>query len=325
MKRFLALTTLLILTACTAATVELVTPTAAPSDTPLPPTGTSTATSTNTVTPTNTPSSTPSPTSTPTSGPSPTPSLTPTLSSWIEQDFLFGGPIIEGCDLPCWQGLTPGISSADEVDQVFTQIFGYGRYFDMIESAVAANQIDDWPFLLWAQPHYILDYGVSPYDMGDSASFVSSAWLDEKIFQLSAVRFGWNGLGPLADYTPTRFIKELGQPSQLLITIFSPDRSIPPEWSYELVLLYEEQGLIYAADVAIPDAPDDGVNVCLDGPYWSGWYEYSSRFVILTQVSVESFPTPAQDFLLTGYIYAEWLRPFEIMLGVPLKEVTQQV
>lgn len=143
MKCFLALTILLILTACAAAT-ESPPPTAVLSNTPPP-----TATSTDTPVPTITPSPTLSPTTTEIL-------TTPDFEALpIAENFLFAPGSDPDCQLPCWQGLRVGESDREDVQRMFREVFGFNGEMDY---PLEAYPYEDNPYLL-----LIMDYTPEDY------------------------------------------------------------------------------------------------------------------------------------------------------------------
>lgn len=79
------------------------------------------------VMPTETPFVTSTPVITPTETKTPHPILTLTPNEKLEiMNYLEEKP---GCDLPCWNGLTPGISSSDEIQGFFARLgFDFGEW-----------------------------------------------------------------------------------------------------------------------------------------------------------------------------------------------------
>ncbi len=311
MKRLLVISTLLILTACAAP----VTATSIPSATTAPTAAIPSNTPPPTVTPTNTATPTITATLTPIVGPSPTPSLTPTLASWIEEEFLFGGPASEKCELPCWQGLTPGVSTAEEVDQVFTQIFGYGRDYDSVESVAATYAAGDLPLMHWAGQSWLYETDTSPLETG-SDIFSATAFLDRETYLLGAIQFRWSGL--LLHYTPAMLIREFGQPSHFFVGVIRPGRGIPP-WYTSFILVYDELGITFSSDIHFSSG-----EICLDGFFWTGQYDKTDRYLILTPPITEEMLTQEQVYLL-DITSPAFYSPFEDKFGVSLEEVTQQI
>lgn len=110
---------------------------------PLPAENTSTPT---VITPTETPFVTSTPVVTPTVTKTPYPILTLTSSQKLEiMNYLEEKP---GCPLPCWNGLTPGVSSSDEIQGFFARLgFDFGEWDspDQAQAGERMIELQDFP------------------------------------------------------------------------------------------------------------------------------------------------------------------------------------
>jgi hypothetical protein len=195
-----------------------------------------TPTPTKTITPTHWPSVTPRPTKTPT--------LTPTVT-WTPLPTLPAdkalAKVLEllktngGCKLPCWWGITPGVTSGDEA-QAYLASFatrpyedpshqGFGMFF-----AIPQNTI---PGLLHGE-----QYGFGVY--------VDDNGIVEQIHTWKPYR--------LSD-----FLTDYGPPPQVWIYGKNTDL-LGPNAEYTIVLFYPDQGILAAWDGTIEK--QDPIKVC---------------------------------------------------------------
>jgi hypothetical protein len=197
---------------------------------------TQTPTPTKTITPTHWPSVTPRPTKTPTLTPTitwtPLPTLPPdkALARVLELLKTNGG-----CKLPCWWGITPGLTSRDEalayLASFATRFTGGPSYPDY--GAVFAVPQNTIPGLLH----------------GESYGFGFTVDKNGIVEQITA----WK------PYRLSDFLTDYGPPPQVWIYGESLD-TIASYASYTIVLYYPDQGILAAWDGTIEK--QDPIRVC---------------------------------------------------------------
>ncbi|MBW8010502.1 MAG: hypothetical protein FVQ83_04560 [Chloroflexi bacterium] len=244
MKKLILLI-LLVLTACARtenqqSTSEISTPStgrALPATRTLSPSATTTFTPTITATTTSTtmPTRTPLPTWTP----------LPTLSSeealeLVEELYATNA----GCRLPCWWGITPGVTSWEEARQFFAtfateiiqsdsiQISEKGVTYIETRNIVRYPIVADYP--VGGFSLYVIDGGISSIETG-------SFYIDYSI-QLD------------------QMLQEYGAPTQIFLWTLSnaPFRPLP----FILVLFYEDQGIMAIYDYDNAEIIGDNISSC---------------------------------------------------------------
>ncbi len=254
MKRFLALTTLLILTACTAATVEPVTSTIVPSDTPPP-----TASPTIPPTPTGVPTSTSTPTLTP---------LPPTLEPaiWdIEHDYLDSEPTFPGCELPCWQGLKLGESTQDNVQMTLTSLTASA---ESIFSAYYRGQSENTFLHLSYEFYFQDDLDLQTYDWESwNDSFEVGAVVDRQD-TLQALFFHLSNDDnelPYSYHTVQHILNRFGEPAGMY---FFAIEAVQVGFIGRLLIVYESGMSFFLIFKMFEEydenAPEHNIELCLD-------------------------------------------------------------
>ncbi len=288
MKRLLILATLLILTACTAATVEPVTPTAVPSDTPLP-----------TVSPT--PTRTPFPTWPP---PSPTPDF---LDSPIANGFQFAPSTDPMCQLPCWQGLRVGESDKEDVLMMFDELLG------IREGLRVSTDITGFPDM------EIIGYS---WDLEDSerntiGSLALNTSIDQETGILKGIHIDTISFGQYKIPTPQQIIKELGSPS--VIYADSTGSLV------RLMLLYYEgivsQSVTDASleQQVIDDETKIVVNYCLNQIPATTLNHIVEPFDDIMETGLDS----VQNAAFGEYLRAAGFSPIEEVFGLTVEEFVE--
>jgi hypothetical protein len=97
-----------------------------------------------------TPAATQHPTATPSPTPSPTPFPTPDFKQSVvaQNGFLLSSSDDPDCQLPCWQGLQPGVSTREDVQRMFDETFGF---YNLIDVFASQNNLEESPH--FAQPY----------------------------------------------------------------------------------------------------------------------------------------------------------------------------
>jgi hypothetical protein len=211
----------------------------------------------------------------------------------------------DGCELPCWWGITPGVTSWQDAQQMF---LSYGRRIgvrqhhagyrkedgDYIESyAGVAHDVS--PFGRHAQ--YPFDYVVEHtfYEQGDTVQLLevighalggdtwyNSSWSAPQVFLQD-----WHR------YTLDQILSRLGSPSQVLLHYWPQEGTL-----YSLAVMYEDQGIMMATM-----GPVHGKEKDEDG------YELDPVFICPTSDQVSDIniwlKSPELEESLTG-IYNDW-------------------
>ncbi len=233
MKRLLIFATLLIFTACAAATVEPVAPTAAPTNTLQP---------SPTLSPDPTLTAVPSPSPTipqPILSPFPTiPLTTPTpdfMDTHIVNEYLFAPSVDPDCQLPCWQGLRIGESTKEDVVRMFDEVLDIreGLKLSTDESITRIPGTE----LIWYW-----------WDIRDTEGnldgwFTLKTILDDETDILQCIDIVTAPYEMYEIQTPQQVIRELGRPSAIYVDNTS-------FYLMNLMLLYDE-GIVSLSTTAI--------------------------------------------------------------------------
>src|SRR5574341_1374064 len=213
---------------------------------------------TNTGTTTVIPSSTITPTqvlSTATATPSSATSLpTPALPDWMAHDFLFANQL-PGCELPCWQGLTPGQSTVHQVQTAFDLVLGRMGAGSFVRDSSRASEIMT-PYLGLYDSYYGWYLSVEPQE-----GFGIDVWTEQGTDILQGLYFRWafQSLSDLdTNMSPERIIKTLGPPRYILASITSLEVS---DQGYLRLLMIYERGIFVSHDLIVPITfPDNRPN-----------------------------------------------------------------
>jgi hypothetical protein len=278
------------------------------------PTSSPSPTSTATVTPNPTPTTTATPTSTETATlmPTETPILpTPSLPDWAMQDLLTGNQQ-PGCDLPCWQGLQVNESTAEEVQAVLDDVFGFAGMKDFAMNYPETDTDSIWD----VEFAYARGHGwVLSKDPTDELLFV--AWLDKETKVLKALVFLWwfDTDRPPPVSWPDLFTA-LGPPSQILISIEGTellgyvnlnsviiyDIGIFHGNDWGTTLLVHDSS--YVAEVCFDDIPDNSGSLLVMEPFSEDKSEL----------------TPLQSRLVGSNFEPGRMVSFEEMFGISVEE-----
>jgi hypothetical protein len=259
------------------------------------------------VTPTATRTSQQIDTLTPTEKP---PLPTPSPDDWkIGLDFLFDESVQPpDCVLPCWMGLVPGSSSRDEVNDMFSALYGFDNppgYFaySMDYSFVADITQSNYRWVAGSL------FGV----------FDISAWLHDRNNVLQALSFSWASHEINAQLSPATVVRSLGVPMDIFMTTSITAES-HSEIGLDIVIIYS-QGLIFQyythmlADVTY-GADGDILNieapVCFEGANWTESPEIIlASNVYLTEPigDIDGELSPLHDYILHRNFLIQDMKP----------------
>jgi hypothetical protein len=233
-----------------------------------------TATSKAVSTPTPRPTLTSQPTRPPTQTPTPTPDVPPPALSdtLLTNDFFFGPGSVPGCELPCWQGLVVGESGRAEIQAMYDTVLGFNgtRQF-ILDNPDQSSRI--WlPDEYWGGGYLWFGLPGDPATEG-SENFAVSFVYEMETFRLVELKFRSSVPRFNASLSPQRVIRELGEPSHLIIAVRGGERG--DRLGLSLELLYVDGYVFQFSEAFIPTDPnDDAVEVCLGHSYWqAGGYD----------------------------------------------------
>jgi hypothetical protein len=152
---------------------------------------------------------------------------TPILPDWILRDFLFENQPVD-CELPCWQGLTPGQSSVSETQSVLNKVFGFG--------GERSSMSNGHGWLLGEDP---------------AEAFNISIQVEDTINILQGIEFRWffQSLSKIdTNMSPQRVIAELGSPSHILMSVTSLE--VSDQARLRLLMIYQ-RGIVFNYDVIV--------------------------------------------------------------------------
>ncbi len=209
---------------------------------------------------------------------------TPTLPSWMSSDFLFGRSSPD-CQLPCWNGLIVGESSADKVQAFFDEELGFNRTQDFTE-----EPSDD--------ALYTRLYGVDHLDVNGYRWVLRTppgyererldllVWLDEETAILRGSMFLWNARleNDLDQHlTPGIILRQLGTPDYVFVTFYE---TIDTTQGVMSLLMIYNWGFSYRGDVNVPiswSADSLTFEFCLGGEQWGGSFNAGPRQITITE------------------------------------------
>ena len=140
------------------------------------------------------------PSSTPTGEP-----VVPDLNATeIGFDVVFAD-IYPECELPCWMGIEPGQSKADQVQETFEQVFGFENYDVLTEDLALSGA--GWIRIIhqWGLPS------------SETSGVTTNIEISEYIDVVRSIYLYWNGTEFAPYVNPTRVIAELGPPERALV------------------------------------------------------------------------------------------------------------
>lgn len=256
------------------------------------------------------PTESPTPTAVPTPVATLTPAPTPALSeAIITDDFLFEPSSVPGCKLPCWQGLEVGISGREEIQRMYDTIFAFNgtRQFipDNLPTPMSDSPSDP---LVLPIDYYAAGNGwfIEPSGTTDyPQSFTVNTIYERDTFTLRAIEFSSSYSAFNVNLTPYRVIRELGEPSQIVMTLSPTERG--DVLRFEMRMMYDESGMVFyfgeqflpASLAVFPDHSEGSVTLCLDDTTWNNNYLRYRQVLILDPLE-DGFNglNPLQEFLL---------------------------
>lgn len=146
------------------------------------------------------------------------------------------------CQLPCFLGYLPGITTSEEMNQFFDQ-FVVSRSADTEISKSQDGNTQSVRFY-FPQENLYFNAGMSSWENNNTKKVVI---LGMGTFLTGPTEYSWSSsyYEAVQYYMLPQILKEYGKPSQVLILTFRDDRQRPDVTAKEffLVLLYSEQGI----------------------------------------------------------------------------------
>lgn len=191
-----------------------------------------------------------------TATPEPVPTLSPTatatyapppqLPEAILSNLLFNGT--PDCQLPCWQGLTPGESSSDDIQAVFSEVFGFGEERDVFSGPIPSS-IRQLPGLDTA----VQTWHLAPYFLE------VILYVDEDTSTLTAILIDWSTVGTvLVEVTPQQFLRQLGTPSSMTVLIDEYSGTFQARMEYGQGVIYSVSNGALFSDIDRTSWPPTG-------------------------------------------------------------------
>jgi hypothetical protein len=259
----------------------------------------------------------------PTDTPSPTRFFppTPTLSPALLEALFFGGKS-EDCQLPCWEGLSIGESTPEDVQSVFDRIFGVNGY--LYDTSDWANNLPEYTEMaeFWR---------FEPEDTSSSyvGKFYVLAWVDSESQLLEGLQFNFSVIftpgseEPQPDANFQRILRELKTPSTWLVELRPGGQGEGFHIQFYSYIKYAS-GINFYHFGELPatvSSTADGIEqytaeLCLS--------DHFARSINISRPITESGanPTPLQEFL-NQPVDMEVI-PIEDALGINLKAIYQR-
>lgn len=145
----------------------------------------------------------------------------------------------EECILPCFWGLTPGESTADNATEIFSSLTSISHYSTEFTQGFSAISIEDGEYTL----NTLVDY--ESYDNNSSTINVLIVSISES--HNLAPTFGHSFFGKqfgdlVEPYTLPAVLTDLGRPASVLISTSSTD--ITRFWQYKILVIYPAVGVV---------------------------------------------------------------------------------
>ncbi len=240
---------------------------------------------------------------------------TPSLPDWALQNLLMGNQP-PGCDLPCWQGLRVNESTAEEVQAVMDDVFGFAGMHDF---ALHYPEFDTNH--LWDVEFAYARYHTWIFSKGPTDSLEFAAWFDKETKILKVLDFLWlfdSDRSSLVSWE--ELFSALGPPSQISISLEGTER-----------LDYVNLGVVAIYDVGIVYGYGWGTELMIhDNSYvfemcFDDTPDNSGSLLLM-----EPFPedkselTPMQSYLV-GHIFDTEIRvSFEELFEVSVEEAVER-
>lgn len=169
----------------------------------------------------------------------------PTLSAHNTYDKLYNSEF--ECDIPCWWGIIPGVSTWTETKQFIEQFRVYVYGVDKVNNKITKPEISESYMWFVAIP-----------DSGSDAT--TAVFFEVQNNVISAIEIG----ADLVEYfyPPHKILEEYGQPDQIFIGI--SEYFVFQETNYaQIYILYEDINILtsyffYGSNLTNP------LNICLD-------------------------------------------------------------
>jgi hypothetical protein len=225
----------------------------------------------------------------------------------IGEDFLFGRET-QTCMLPCWQRLAIGKSNHQDLNTLFTTVFGFNNAYDIYENNVISSDLPDTTLIYqrWiVEPDESLSF-TAYLDMDDVLQAYGFSWI--------SARFG-------AYITPQTVIKKFGQPLVMMVSIKKTSR---PNKGLLRLMIIEEEGMNFVFDYMVDIEqvnPERSVaRFCLN-------QNGESALVRITQPYTERLEevSPFQESFIQSSIRDYDLLEFEDVFQITKAEVTNRI
>lgn len=210
----------------------------------------------------------------------PLPTEMPTQARTLtnEQTYAYFQSLYKGitdCDLPCWWGLSPGISTEEQLINTLTKLDspqiieynGFREYKYNFEFPEIEGSLIEQNFFprIWVENDHI------------SYILISGHWVKENF-----------------DFSLSTILNELGTPSEIRVEPTVYDWEDP---YYLLEMVYLEQGVIVRFSDSF-EVSNKNLNICLDS-----WSETSPAFLLFAKDNSLTFNEIAEDTLLDNPDY----------------------
>lgn len=183
-------------------------------------------------------------TRTDTTGVTITPSPKPTLTNKARESYILD--LIQnnnGCQLPCWWGLTPGKSTWEEAEQLAQDVAARVRSQPL--DGTSGDIFHSFSVDSKGEPLY------------DSLAFVESQGRIDAVLVRGHSRYSPTGFESLwMNYSPGQLLKTYGAPSRVLLQ--APGQTgvgTSGKTGYSLWLFYDQQGFMLRYDGGVADLP----------------------------------------------------------------------
>jgi hypothetical protein len=263
---------------------------------------------TSTFTPTSLPSftpMTPSPTLTYTPIPStPTQTLTPAPTLTEVQRRAYFIELLRdnaGCKLPCWWGITPGVSTWEEL-RTLINFSGFSRSYDPLSNGAIYHGTGYY----WDTPFITNDIGFYDVIGVIEAIDVHAVGYEDK----NAFRTLWN------NYSPDQIMTTYGQPTEVYVAVGVGQGEIA-EPASDVILKYNDEFMIMYSvrPIEVSDQDEPMYRIC---PSWQDitWGSRLDIFIISANysISLEEYVELISSINLEPYI------PIEEAAGISAQE-----
>ncbi len=249
---------------------------------------------------------------------------TPQVPSVIRKDFFFAG-LDADCKPPCWNKLTVGKSTNEEI----AAILDSGFDFSSPEStSINENPIKLEGFLSKSYQWFL--------EKNSSRNIYLAVLVSKDDLTLRGIYFSWYDAQYDAYLYPQRLIKKLGAPTQVLVDFRGT--GVSNLAIFDVLLIYDD-GVVLFTETLVPltishtttsagQQELDTVTACLGG---NSWYTIPETLTTNRQLFLlEPFqnksntPTPVQQWALENLtLRRDFFVPAQDAFGMSLDEITR--